>query len=103
MSVTANPNAQGSLSANTVLEVDTKEGFSSYEIMNVSGATRIDYTLDGSTPVVNGGTSTGRVLPAVAGFTAIVNVNNDGTTKIKLISSGTPSYSVQVVDGSEAP
>jgi hypothetical protein len=61
-------------------------------VHNDNGSASIFYTVDGSTPTVNGA-ATYRV-PAVAGAYSEVDVPTSGQTVVKLISSGTPTYSV---------
>lgn len=95
----AEPNYHSQLAAGTVDTVTLEEGFNMYEIYNVDGSARIDYTLDGSTPA-EGGSATGRVLPATIAVD-VVNVKSDGSTVVKLISTGTPHYSIQAVAGPE--
>jgi len=83
--------------------VDTVElapGQTMYEIVNVDGTARIDYTADGSAPLV-GGTPTGRVLPPCICVDTIF-VNPNGSTVIKLISAGTPHYTIQTTAGPES-
>jgi hypothetical protein len=95
----ANPNWNGTLAAATIDTVTLAAGPNVYEIVNVDGTSRIDYTLDGSAPVVGGNTKS-RVLPAVP-FIDVVNVKSDGSTVIKLISAGTPKYAIQAQAGPE--
>ena len=58
-----------------------------------AGTTAIFFTTDGSTPTVNG-VNCYRV-PATVGAATSVNVTGSSPTIVKLISSGTPTYSVQ--------
>lgn len=62
-------------------------------VYNDTGTAVIHFTVDGSTPTVNGAT-TYRV-PAVAGAYTSAEVRTAGATVVKLISSGTPTYSVE--------
>jgi hypothetical protein len=96
------PNIQAALVASTVDTITLPTpAASQYEIVNVDGTGRIDYTLDGSTPVAGGstGTYTGRALAGIAGAKDVVNTKPEGGGQIKLISAGTPHYSVQAVAG----
>lgn len=95
---TANPNYESALVANTADTITLPTGWAEAQIINVDGTSRIDYTVDGSTPVVGGGTSSysGRVLPAVAGYTDTINVKYNTAEVIKLISAGTPHYAIEV-------
>lgn len=95
----ANPNYNSTLAAATIDTVTLSAGPAVIEIMNVDGTSRIDYTTDGSAPVVGGNTKT-RTLPATQ-CVDVVNVKSDGSTVIKLISAGTPKYSIQVQAGPE--
>lgn len=61
------------------------------EVVNRDGAAEIYFTVDGSAPTVGGANCF--VLPAGVG-SATVGVSASGNTVVKLISSGTPAYSV---------
>ena len=65
------------------------------EIMNRTGTAEIYFTLDGTAPTVKGdGTD---VIPASVGASVILDASlaaDSGSEVIKLISSGTPEYSV---------
>src|SRR3974377_1386187 len=97
----ATPNYQGVLVASTIDTITLPTPSSSqYEIVNVDGVARIDYTLDGTAPTVGGATGgTGRALAGVAGARDVVNAKPEGGGVVKLISSGTPHYSIQAVAG----
>jgi hypothetical protein len=93
----ANPNYHGTLVGSAVDTITLLTNPAVVEIVNVSGATAIYYTVDGSAPTV-GGVNT-RVVPAAAGARDRVNISPDATGVVKLISSGTPTYSVEPVAG----
>lgn len=81
------------LVASTVDTVTFDVGQSSVQIHNDTGGSAIYFTVDGTTPTV-GGATTFRV-PAIAGVIAELGVQGGASTDVvKLISSGTPSYSV---------
>ncbi len=61
------------------------------EVVNISGADAIYFTTDGAAPIVAGNGT--YFLPALTS-TREVGIPTAGTTVIKLISAGTPSYSV---------
>jgi hypothetical protein len=88
--MTASP-AHVTLVANTVTTVTLDQNFSSVEVLNVDGAAAIYFTVDGTTPTVEGnGTN---VLPAAIGGLTLYAGN--GTDTVKLISAGTPKASVR--------
>lgn len=62
-------------------------------VYNDTGTAAIYFTTDGSDPTV-GGANCYRV-PASAGAYTSVNVTGVSPTTVKLISSGTPTYSVE--------
>jgi hypothetical protein len=62
-------------------------------VYNDTGTAAIFFTVDGSTPTVNGA-NTYRV-PASGGAYMDVEVLTGSATVVKLISSGTPVYSVE--------
>jgi hypothetical protein len=97
---TAAPNWHSQLAAGVVDTIELASDFQIYEIISDDGSSRIDYTADGSAPVV-GGSLTGRVLPAGAITIDTVYVNPNGSTVIKLKSAGTPTYSIQASQGPE--
>jgi hypothetical protein len=89
---TAAPNYHGQLTANTVDTITTDRAWENIQII-VDGTAWVDVTVDGSTPVV-GGTPTGiRIPPAVAVLTPDIPISGT-VTVVKLISAGTPHYSV---------
>jgi len=100
---TANPNYDSVLVANTVDTVTLPANTSERWIVeNVDGVSRIDFTTDGTTPVVGGGAGTGRVLPAAVGAQEVVAIPYASGGSIKLISAGTPHYAIEVVEASES-
>lgn len=79
------------LVAATVDTVTLSE-FSVVEVLNRDGVAAIYFTTDGSTPTVAGDNT--QVLPAAVGGVQVSTINISGTNVVKLISAGTPSYSV---------
>jgi len=80
--------------ASTVDTVTFDRDLFAVRVTNDTGAAAIYFTVDGSTPTV-GGAGTYRV-PAVAGATADVTTQGGASTDaVKLISVGTPTYSVE--------
>lgn len=63
------------------------------EVVSLDGAAAIYFTADGSTPTV-GGVAT-YVVPAAIGSRTVRLPLGAGVTVVKIISSGTPIYSVQ--------
>lgn len=63
------------------------------KIVNISGASPIYATTDGTAPTVAGANT--YLVPGIAGASISVARGTTGSTTVKLISSGTPSYSVQ--------
>lgn len=82
-----------SLTAATVDTVNFDDDRDEVRVTNVSGTAAIYYRLDGTAPVV--GAAACFWLPAVAGATRSHKVQSGANTQVKLISSGTPSYSVE--------
>jgi hypothetical protein len=80
------------LTASTVDTVDFAEDTEYVEIVS-SGDAKIYVSADGSTPTVSGGNT--YVVPAVACARTFRHWKPDGV--VKLISSGTPTYSVTLV------
>jgi hypothetical protein len=78
------------LSASTVDTVTIARDCDQVEVMS-DGAAAIYFTVDGSTPTVAG--KKAYALPAAVGARQ-VTVPTSGSTVVKLISSGTPTYSV---------
>lgn len=88
---TAAPNWHSTLSGSVVDTVVLGSAWDTIQIMNRSGTSEIYYTVDGSTPTI-GGVNT-RVLPA--SICADAPPIPEGTpVTVKLLSSGTPTYSV---------
>lgn len=67
--------------------------FYEVEVQNVDGADEIYFTVDGTTASVLANDN--HVLPAVAGSSLLVPVYAQ-EVEIRLISAGTPTYSVEV-------
>ncbi len=65
-------------------------GLPGIEVVNRSGSAEIYFTVDGSTPTVGGEDC--HVLPAAICAMSVPGVGS--TVTVKLISSGTPTYSV---------
>jgi hypothetical protein len=84
----------GTLVAATVATVTFTKVHVAVRITNVSGASAINYTVDGSTPTA----TTSPVLPAVAGSTVLVPFDYEDMAVVKLLSAGTPTYSVDGLD-----
>lgn len=80
------------LVASTVDTVTIDRDCDMVRVHNDTGSAAIFFTVDGSAPTVNG-QGTYRV-PAFAGAYSDVGVTTSGDTTVKLISSGTPTYSV---------
>lgn len=74
----------------TLTDLATKRG--EIEVVNRDGAAAIFFTTDGTAPTVNGDDCW--VLPAAIG-SFIVKSPADAAAVVKLISAGTPQYSVQ--------
>lgn len=80
------------LVASTADSVTFTDDITEVEVLNRDGAAEIYFTVDGSTPTVGGENC--RVLPAAIGGLELRVEHGD---VVKLISSGTPTYSVSVV------
>jgi hypothetical protein len=91
---TAAPNYHSTLTASTVDTVTFTTSWQVARVINVTGTSVIYFTVDGSTPTVAGANC--RVLPAVAGFVDQAGLDSTATTpgSVKLISAGTPGYSI---------
>jgi hypothetical protein len=94
----ADVDASGSWSVHRTLAAATVDrltfggNFGQVEVLNRSGAAEIYFTVDGADPTV-GGSST-HVLPATISA-LVVRSGGRANTTVKLISSGTPTYSVR--------
>lgn len=78
------------LAASTADTVTLGGDFASAEVVNRDATAEIFATTDGSTPTV-GGDNTFIIRP---GQSRVIEVPTAGNTAVKLISSGTPNYSV---------
>lgn len=78
------------LTADTVDDV-TFSRAREIEVVNVDGADAIYFTTDGTDPTVAGDDT--HVVPGTIGYLEVFSK----TPVVKLISSGTPKYSVRVV------
>jgi hypothetical protein len=81
------------LTASTVDTVTFNEYAPVVEVINRDGAAEVWYTLDGSTPTVNGDNC--YLLPATTAVDSRKPGSISGSVVVKLISSGTPSVRVQ--------
>ena len=82
------------LSAATVDTVTLSRPGSKVEVLNHDGVAAIYFTVDGSTPTVAGAAT--YVIPAAAGALEVNAEDAQPPTVVKLISAGTPTYSVTV-------
>lgn len=80
------------LTANTIETVTFTEDLPNSEVIS-DGTAAVYYTLDGTTPTVGGNNC--YVLPAGAACVDSRYVRTAGNTVVKLISTGTPTVSVQ--------
>ncbi len=80
------------LAAATVDTVTLSHRASKVEVLNVDGAAAIYFTIDSSTPTVAGGNT--YCVPATLSALEVEIEDSDPPTTVKLISSGTPVYSV---------
>lgn len=88
----ANTVATASVTADSDIQVSNvaTEQSTKVEVLNRDGTAEIYFTVDGTTPTV-GGTGC-YVLPAAIGAYSVEGVR--GSVTVKLISAGTPAYSV---------
>jgi hypothetical protein len=85
----------GALVASTVSIITFAGTHLGVRITNVSGATPIFYTVDGTTPSV----STSPELAATVGATVALMFDGEVTAfLVKLISTGVPTYTVEGID-----
>lgn len=80
------------LTAATVDQVTLPGNYGRVEVLNRDGSDEIYFTVDGATPTV-GGDGT-HVLPAQIGA-VVVPSSGRGATVVRLISAGTPAYSIR--------
>lgn len=79
------------LTANTVATVTLDDNYNIVEVINLTGAAEVWFTVDGSTPTV-GGRATQCLPAAVGGF----EWDLPGSVRtVKLISTGTPRIYVR--------
>ena len=83
------------LTANTVSTVTLDGDYNNVEVLNVSGAAAVYFTVNGATPTVKGNGTV--VLPAAIGALALPLFDNgtSGATTVRLISTGTPDVAVR--------
>lgn len=84
-----------SLVAATQDEVDFTDSLTAVEIVNLSGSSEIYVTVDGTNATVGGANTI--VLPAAIGSLRLEVPRRTQGAVVKLISPGTPRYSVQGV------
>ena len=93
----------GTLVASTVDTITLRQGFEFVEIMIRSGTAEIYYTLDGTTNPIVGGADCYVVPGAITSRIRANPLGSRNTTVVKLISSGTPTYTVQGADNTMVP
>lgn len=81
----------GTLSSSVVATVTLTEDARTVTVVNRSGSAEIFFTVTGVAPTVNGDDC--EILPATIS-SVTVSATAHGAPVVKLISSGTPSYSV---------
>jgi hypothetical protein len=89
---TASPNYRGQLVANTGDSVLMDRAWQSFKIVT-DGSADIRYTVDGTDPVVSG---SARVIKATV-YEDWVPTDGQGPVTVKLVSTGTPQYSIVAV------
>lgn len=87
----------GVLVASTAHTLTFADAHVGAEIVNMDGASPIFFTVDGSLPAVD----TSEEIPAIAGAQVRVMFDNTELAVVKLISAGTPTYSVVGIDEQE--
>lgn len=87
----------GALVGSTILPLTFTKAHVGAEIVNVSGSSPIFFTVDGTAPAVG----TSEEIPAIAGAQARVMFDETELVVVKLISAGTPTYSVVGIDEQE--
>ncbi|MFF8784815.1 hypothetical protein [Streptomyces sp. NPDC015125] len=80
------------LVAGTVETTTFGEDLDEVTIVSLDGAAALYFTVDGRTPTVGGANA--RVMPAAIGAVS-VDVPTAGNSVVKVISSGTPTISIQ--------
>lgn len=82
------------LVASTVDTVEIEGACEAVEVIDETGSATIYFTLDGTTPTAKGATT--QELPASIGSRVVETDSFAGEVlKVKLISAGTPEYSVK--------
>lgn len=81
------------LTANTVDKVTLASFFTSVEVLNLDGSAEIWVRVDGATVPTVGGDDCHVVPSAIASI--ILPSTADGSTDVRLISTGTPRYHVR--------
>lgn len=97
--LSGNTAVQGTLTANTVDTVILTAPCTSINVVNTTGSAAIYFTADlvggaNAQPTVNGVDC--RVLPADVSAVEVKLIGGNGVV-VNLISSGTPSYSVEIL------
>ena len=83
------------LVAATVATVNLVNNAGRVEVTNRDGAAAVYFTVDGSTPTVEGDDT--HVVPAVIDRVEVVDETAGTTSVVKLISAGTPKVSVRAL------
>lgn len=84
----------GTLVGAAVMTITFTKYHVAVRIINISGASAINYTVDGSVPAAG----TAPVLPAVAGSEVLVPFDGENLVVVKLLSAGTPTYNIVGLD-----
>lgn len=84
----------GTLTADTVDTVTIVPDADEIEVVNVDGAAAVYFTVGGATPTVEGNDC--EVVPGAIGVLRVATPGEAPYT-VKLISTGTPKYSVRAV------